>query len=205
MPELETALRQLGRDVEFPPCRISPSAIRGRLQRPRPWRRAVLIAVTLLVIAIGAALLVPPARTAILDWLGLRNVTASSRSTSFRQHVSRSVDLGREVSLSEAKRQAPWLRVPDESRTMSISATRCRAGGTLLWGTPARVRLLLTETTGRAVHQKVVQGDARVEAADIGEGGAWFQGQHVLMFRIATRAFHEGRARGSPRAPSPGS
>lgn len=196
MPELETALRQLGRDVEFPPTPDLASAIRGRLQRPRPWKRPVLIAVALVVVAVGAALLVPPARTAILDWLGLRNVSVVRVDDLPSARPLARLDLGREMSLSDAKRRAPWLRVPDEKPDhVYISDSLPGGRATLLWGTPAHVRLLLTETTGRAYIQKVVQGDTRVEAVDIGEGGAWFQGQHVVMFQDRDGTFHEGRAR----------
>jgi len=66
---------------------------------------------------------------------------------------------------------------------------------TLLWGTPSKVRPLLTETTGRAYIEKLVQGDTRVERVAVGQGGAWFQGQHVVMFQDRDGTFHEGRAR----------
>ncbi len=77
MAELETALRQLGHEVAFPPTPDLASAIRGRLERPqRFWRRPVAIALAVLVVAaIGAVLAVPQSRSAILDWLGLRNVS----------------------------------------------------------------------------------------------------------------------------------
>src|SRR3954447_14162382 len=196
MAELETALRQLGPDVEFPPSPDLASAIRGRLQRPRPWRRTVLIAVIVLVVAVGAALLVPPARTAILDWLGLRNVSVVRVDDLPAARPLAPLDLGREVKLSEAKDQAPWLGIPDEKPDRAYISDSIPGGRvTLLWGTPAHVRLLLTETTGRAYIQKVVQGDTRIEAVDIGEGGAWFHGPHIVMFQDRDGTFHEGRAR----------
>jgi hypothetical protein len=156
----------------------------------------VLIAVTVLVVALGAALLVPPARTAILDWLGLRNVSVVRVDDLPAARPLSPLDLGRELTLSDAKSQAPWLVAPDE-KPDHVYVSDSIPGGrvTLLWGTPAHVRLLLTETTGRAYIQKVVQGDMRVEAVDIGEGGAWFQGQHVVMFQDGEGTFHEGRAR----------
>ena len=77
MAELETALRQLGHEVAFPPTPDLASAIRGRLERPqRFWRRPAAIALAVLVVAaIAAVLAVPQSRSAILDWLGLRNVS----------------------------------------------------------------------------------------------------------------------------------
>jgi len=196
MPELENALRQLGADIEFPATPDLASSIRGRLERPRSWRRPVLIALAIVVVAIAAALAVPPARTAILDWLGLRNVSVVhvDRLPSARP-VGR-LDLGTELTLDEAKSRAPWIRVPGE-KPDHVYVSDAVPGGrvTLLWGTPSNVRLLLTETTGRAYIEKLVQGDTGVERVAVGQGGAWFQGQHVVMFQDRDGTFHEGRAR----------
>jgi hypothetical protein len=196
MPELETALRQLGAELEFPPAPDVASTIRGRLERPRAWRRPVLIAFALLLVALGAAFAVPSARTAILDWLGLRNVSVVRVDHLPAAKSFSRVDLGSEVTLAEAKRSAPWLLVPDEQPD-HVYVSEIVPGGrlTLLWGTPTAVRLLLTETTGRAYIEKVVQGDTQVERVDIGQGGAWFQGQHVVMFQDRNGVFREARAR----------
>ena len=66
---------------------------------------------------------------------------------------------------------------------------------TLLWGTPSNVRLLLTETSGRAYIEKTVQGESEVEPVDIGDGGAWFQGQHIVMFQDRAGMPHESTGR----------
>jgi hypothetical protein len=196
MPELEAALRQLGREVEFPPTPDLAAAIRGRLERPRTWRRPVAVAFAILVVAIGAVLAVPPARTAVLDWLGLRNVSVVRVDELPPARPLGRLDLGRQVTLAEAKRQAPWLLVPDR-KPDSVYLSNSLPGGqlTLLWGTPSDVRLLLTEFRGMAYVEKVVQGDTKVEPVDIGEAGAWFQGQHVVMFSDRAGTFRESRGR----------
>jgi hypothetical protein len=196
MPELETALRQLGAELEFPATPDLASSIRGRLERPRSWRRPVLIALAVVVVAIGAALAVPPARTAILDWLGLRNVSVVHVDRLPSARPLGRLDLGTELTLTEAKRRAQWILAPDE-KPDHVYISDVVPGGrvTLLWGTPSSVRLLLTETTGRAYIQKVVQGDTGVEPVAIGQGGVWFQGSHIVMFQDRDGAFHEGRAR----------
>ena len=71
MPELESALRALGAQIEFPATPDLASGLRGRLERPRSRRRPLIIALAALVVVVGAILAVPPARTAVLDWLGL--------------------------------------------------------------------------------------------------------------------------------------
>ena len=137
MAELETALRQLGAELELPPTPDLASAIRGRLERPRAWRRPVLIGLAVLVVAIGAALAVPSARTAILDWLGLRNVSVVRVDELPPARPLGRLDLGREVTLAEAKRRADWLRVPAR-KPDHVYVSDLVPGGrlTLLWGTP---------------------------------------------------------------------
>ena len=79
MTELERALVELGGRLDFPEAPDLVPAVRARLvERPRrirrPSRRLLVIALAALAVAIGAAFAVPPARTAILEWLGLRGV-----------------------------------------------------------------------------------------------------------------------------------
>src|SRR6476646_12199480 len=105
MAELETALRQLGGEVAFPPTPDLAPAIRGRLDRPqRLWRRPVAIALAVTVVAAAAAVLaVPQSRSAILDWLGLRNVSVVRVDTLPTVPARGRLDLGRPVTLAEAK------------------------------------------------------------------------------------------------------
>jgi hypothetical protein len=196
MPELETALRQLGRELELPPTPDLASAIRGRLERRRSWRRPVLIAVAIGVVAIGAVLLVPPARTAVLDWLGLGNVGVTRVDDLPPARPIGRLDLGREVTLAEAKRETPWLLVPsDEPDSIYLSDSLPGGMLSLVWGDPSEPRLLLTELTGRAYIDKVVDGESDVEPVEIGDAGAWFQGRHIVMFSDRDGVFHEGRGR----------
>jgi hypothetical protein len=197
MAELETALRQLGREVAFPPTPDVASAIRGQLDRPRFRHRRVAIAlVSAVVVAIGAAFAVPQARTAILDWLGLRNVSVVRVEKLPAVPAHGNLDLGQRVTLDAAKRRAPWLLVPDGTPD-SVWVNESLPGGkvSLLWGTPSNVRLLLTEFTGRTYVEKVIQGDTQVERVKIGSAGVWFQGPHVVMFQDRDGRFRESHAR----------
>ena len=197
MAELETALRALGRDVAFPPTPDVASAIRGRLERPRFWRRPVAIAIAVvLVAAIAAVLAVPQSRSAILDWLGLRNVSVVRVEKLPSVPAQGRLDLGRRVTLVEAKRRAPWLLLPN-SDPNSFWLNESLPGGkvSLLWGTPSHVRLLLTEFTGRTYIEKVIDGDTQVERVKVGDAGVWFHGPHVVMFRDRDGRFRESHAR----------
>jgi len=139
---------------------------------------------------------VPPARTAILDWLGLRNVSVVRVDHLPPARPLGRLDLGTELTLAEAERRVPWILVPHEKPDHSYLSDVVPGGRvTLLWGTPSNVRLLLTETTGRAYIEKIVESETGVERVAIGQGGAWFQGPHVVMFQDRDGGFHEGRAR----------
>src|SRR5262245_33987278 len=197
MAELETALRALGRDVAFPPTPDVASAIRGRLEPRRLWRRPVAIAIAVLIVAaIAAVLAVPQSRSAILDWLGLRNVSVVRVEKLPAVPAQGRLALGHRLTLDEAKRRAPWLLLPDRDPD-SVWLNESLPGGkvSLLWGTPSNVRLLLTEFTGRGYVEQVIDGDTQVERVKIGSAGAWFQGPHVVMFRDRDGAFRESHAR----------
>jgi hypothetical protein len=190
MAELDAALRELGRQVEFPPTPDLASAIRGRLERPRPWRRPVAIALAVLVVAIGAVLAVPPARTAILDWLGLRNVKIVRVDELPPTSPIGRLDLGRRVTLEEAPR---WTVVPDDE------PDRVYVGDdtvSLLWGTPDDVRLLLTEFRGQAFVEKLLTPDVQVERVSVnGRLGAWLEQPHAVMFKDPQGQVRDNRAR----------
>jgi hypothetical protein len=194
MRELDAALRELGRNVEFPPTPDVASAIHDRLDsevraarrslfRRAPsadaekWRRPVAIALAVLVVAIGAVLAVPPARTAILDWLGLRGVSIVRVDELPPTPAVERLELGRRVTLEEAPL---WLIVPDDEPDGVYLGNGTVS---LVWGTPDRVRLLLTEFRGQAFIEKLIEQDARVERVTVnGEAGAWLEEPHVVFF-----------------------
>lgn len=181
MPELDVALRELGRHVEFPPTPDLASATRPRLDTQlvaRPWRRPVAIALAVLVVAVGAVLAVPPARTAILDWLGLRGVSIVRVDELPPTPANERLDLGRQVTLEETPL---WLLVPDDEPD---SVHMGNGTVSLLWGTPDRVRLLLTEFRGEAFIEKLIEPDTRVERVTVNGGdGAWLEEPHVVFFK----------------------
>lgn len=178
MPELDAALRALGRQVEFPPTPDIASQLRARLERPRRWGRPVAVALAVLVVAVGAVLAVPPARTAILDWLGLRGVSIVRVDKLPPTSPLGRLDLGRRVTLEEAP---PWTLVPDDEPDSVFVGD-----GTvnLLWGTPDDVRLLLTEFRGEAFIEKLIEPDVEVEPVSVnGRAGAWLEQPHVVVFK----------------------
>jgi hypothetical protein len=190
MPELDAALRELGRQVEFPPTPDLASQLRGRLERPRRWRRPLAVALAVLVVAVGAVLAVPPARTAILDWLGLRGVSIVRVDELPPTSPVGRLDLGRRVTLEEAP---PWTLVPDE-KPDSVWVDDGTVN--LLWGTPDDVRLLLTEFRGEAFIEKLIEPNVDVEPVSVnGLPGAWLEQPHVVMFKDPSGRLRDNEGR----------
>jgi hypothetical protein len=197
MPELDAVLTELGRRVEFPPTPNLAPAVRRRLGERRSWRRPLALALAVLVVAIGATLAVPAARTAILDWLGLSGVRIVRVEQLPPAPAVGNLDLGRPVTLAEARRRAPWLLVPDDAPDSVFISTAVPGGKvSLLWGTPTSVRLLLTEFRGRHAYiEKLIEPEANVEPVDVGSIGAWLEESHVLAFVDRDGRFREDTAR----------
>ena len=109
MSALELRLRALGQALELPPEPDLAPRVLERLEgrrRPFPWRRGAVLALALLVLALGAAFAVPQARSAILRFFHLGGVTVI-RVETLPPAVERAQagGLGRPVSLPEAERQ----------------------------------------------------------------------------------------------------
>src|SRR5438093_4261558 len=80
MTELERALVALGGELEFPPTPDLRTRVGERLQRRR-WVRPLVFAVALGALAVGVALAVPPARSAILKFFHIGSATVERVET----------------------------------------------------------------------------------------------------------------------------
>ncbi len=119
MPELERELRELGASLAFPPTPELAAAVSTRLATPPPRRlprrRALVLAFAALVAALASAMAVPQARTALLEWLGLRGVNVErveTAPTATRGLDEAELDLGTRVSLAEARRRVRYRLAP---------------------------------------------------------------------------------------------
>jgi hypothetical protein len=83
--DLEQRLRNLGAELEVPPTPPLAAAVRARMHdAPDPrarrllpppwWRRRIAVAAMVATIALLLVLAIPPARTTVAHWLGLRGV-----------------------------------------------------------------------------------------------------------------------------------
>jgi hypothetical protein len=152
--DLERELRELGAALALPPVPDVAGRIAALLPERAPRRRgrraAVVVFATLLV-AVGAALAVPQARTAILEWFGLRGVSVQRVSTQPTAPV-RPIDLGLGpvVGLEEARSEVAFELVdPDAiARPDEVRLSETPPGGQVafVWRDDAgEVRLLLTQ------------------------------------------------------------
>jgi hypothetical protein len=196
--DLERELRSLGAVLAVPEAPDLVPAVRARLaaepERRPAWRRPLLVALAALALAVATALAVPPARTAILDFLRIRGATVERVDEP--PAVTR-VDLGLAVPVSlEAARDAlafeplvpgfPGLGPPD-----AVYVDRYAFGGQVvfLYGTEEAPRLLVSEFRGDTnplLIGKEAGPGTSIEAVTVGEDnpGFWVEGEpHEFMYR----------------------
>jgi hypothetical protein len=165
----------------------------GRLERAAPapfWRRrALVVAVAAVVVAVGAVLAVPPARSAILDFFGIGS--AEIRIVDELPEVeSGPLDLGTPTTLAAARTQVPGLLEPRDDEVGepdAVFSAGLEPGTpvTFVWGDPERPRLLLTQVRGSYHFEKLVYGNqGGLTLTEVnGEEAAWIEGEpHVVFY-----------------------
>ena len=190
MSELELALTSLGRQLDYPPTPDLTGAVRGRLverERPRSWRRPLVVAVAVLAVVVAAVLAVPQARSTIFDWLGIGSVTI--RQVDELPTLERNdLELGRPVSLAEARRRATFVvRVPttDGYRDPAVYFRRDVNQVSLLYGSVREPKLLISEIWAPGAIDKLVTTQTDVDL--VREGGRAVRGEHERR-RVTRRA-----------------
>lgn len=191
MSELELALTNLGREVDYPEPPDLTGAVRRRLaegRRPFAWRRPLVVVLAALVVAVAAAMVVPQARSQILDWLGIGSVTVRYvDELPETEKTSDDLRLGTRVSLDEAREQSAFpIRVPTLEGLERPEVYRGDLGQvSFLYGSEDEPRLLITQIIGTGVLEKLLQEpETTVELVRVGRAeGAWLEGgEHVLYF-----------------------
>ena len=225
MTELERALIQLGQGLAFPEAPDVSERVLGRLRsEPAPRgrglsRRALVLAFAVLALAIGAAMAVPPARTAILDFFGLRGATVQRVETlpTVPRPSESALDLGRPVPLGEDGRpdvKIPEVLVPAALGPPDAAYASAESYGmrlTLVYGprqglpeSPySGVGILISEFVGENATgfvEKMVDAGTEVEVLQVGPYPAlWLEGgPHVVLFEGEGRVFEDhGRLAGN--------
>jgi hypothetical protein len=204
MPDLERQLRELAPAIEWPAAPNLAPAVRRRIEAEparrfaRPGRRSLVIAFAVLVVAVGAVMAVPSARTAVLEWLGLRGVTVQRVETlpTVTETVPEQFDelgVGELVTADEATELAGF-RLPDAAATPlgepdEIHYTPAVGNGQVayIWrDDDGQVETLLTVFRAgihEAYIQKMVDASGDFEQVEVdGQSGIWVEGLHFFMY-----------------------
>jgi hypothetical protein len=192
MTELELELRRLGGEVAWPETPELASAVRRRIEAPPERRfhpRRLAIALAILAVAVGAVLAVPPARTAILDWLGFGGVEIRRAAELSEVPPTGRLVLGERTTLAEARRRSghPVL-VPAESGAPDAVYLDAASPGSpvaLVYGSLSRPRLLVLEFRAAPLIEKTLTLETRLEHVTVdGEPGLWIEGpRHEFLYQ----------------------
>ena len=198
MTDLERELRALSVELEFPATPDLVRRVRSRLAEPRArrrlhGRRTLAVALAVLALGVAAALAVPPARTAILRWLGIEGARIVRVEELPPTAVRRELRLGERVTLAEARARAGFrVLVPGAetfARPDAVYFSRSVPGGvvTFRYGPAGAIRGLLTQFDSRPgfpyIEKSAARG-TRIERVSVdGDGGYWLEGRpHVVVF-----------------------
>src|SRR6266550_5538151 len=184
MTELERALVQLGRELDLPSEPDLRSRVRERIERRRPrYRRALVAALALLLVALGIAMAVPDARSAILRFFHIGAATIERVETlPPARERPLTAGLGPALSLREAQARSGVSLILNGPRPQRFYAQPGLIATLLQYrGKPVLLAELLADQTG--IVKKLAGPGTRVEPAPIGSFGLWLEGgRHVLIW-----------------------
>jgi hypothetical protein len=208
MSELELALVDLGRQIELPATPELAPRVRQRLaQGPSPrfapgGRRALVIALAVLAVAIGAVMAVPQTRAAILEFFHLRGVTIERVGELPTVPVNDDFNkllVGRPVTLEEAEELVSFDIVVPEALgdPDGIYYQDSPPGGmvSLVYGTLENPRVLFTQfraTVDQVIYKKVA-ATTRIQPVQIdGRQGYFLSGDpHDFAYYDADQQFRQ--------------
>src|SRR6266511_6076355 len=191
MTELERALVALAGELDFPPEPNLVAGVRARLERRRllfPRRRALALAVALVVVAFGIAMAVPDARSAILRFFHIGGVTVEQVETLPRAENRPLVaGLGPPLSRRDAELRAHLSIVLPEVEGRAPTRFYAQPGviATLLRYRGKPVLLAELRNDQVSLGKKFVPPDTKVEPVQLGRFAIWLEGgKHVLTWQF---------------------
>jgi hypothetical protein len=193
MSELELQLVELGGSLELPAEPDVTARVLERLERrrPFPWR-PLAVALAVVVVAVGIAFAVPPARSAILRFFHLGGASVV-RVETLPPAVERSQadGLGDPLSRDAAERRVGFkLVLPSAARRVYVFGDSLASVVVRAYGRP----VLLSEFPARGQFlEKLVAGRTDVERLQVdGKPALWIEGApHVLQYFDRRRGFRE--------------
>lgn len=198
MSELELALTRLGGELDYPETPDLAGAVRRQLaegRRGRSWRRPLIVALAVVVVAVGAVMAVPQARSEILDWLGIGAVNIRQvEGLPEVELATGDLGVGEHVSLGEARERVQFpVRVPTLRRyeDPNVYYAEPLPGGqvSFVYGSLDKPQMLITQVAALGALEKLVNSATRIELVSIdGAQGVWIEGErHVLFYPGASR------------------
>jgi len=200
---VEHELRALAPLVEWPEEPDVAAVVAARIAAPRERRRPSLrlgVALAVIVLALAVALAVPPARTAIFDWLGIGSARIELVDELPALPLTAPAGLlGEPTTLTDARRRAGFPiaspprneSAPDEIRV--VDGRRV----SYLWRDGDRIRLLVTQVPGllqrTEILKKLIPPSVRIERLTIDGDGAVFLpgGPHAVYLLGPSGSFEE--------------
>jgi hypothetical protein len=197
--QLEAALLELGREIEFPPTPDLSASVGGKLTRQprstRRWRRVLVPLAAVLVAALlvtGLLALWPTARDAVAERLGLRGVHVT-QVRSLPTAIA-TLNLGQAITLEDAQRRLSYpIQLPAALGTPdAVYFLELPVGGQVVLMYPPngdRPMVLLFEFEGsRAGLGKGLPPGASVEEVSINSNrGLWINGDPHVVFFVDTQ------------------
>jgi hypothetical protein len=198
MTSLEIRLRALAHEVDIPPERDLAPAVLARLEGRRPfaWRRAAVLALALVAIAVGAAFAVPQARSAILRFFHIGGEMII-RVDTLPPAVERSqaAGLGSAVSRSQAEHTLGFrlLLPPVHGKPPERVYLLGDSVGTVVLRSHGHP-VLLSEfsSPGEMGLKKLTINQTRVQWVQVdGRTALWIRGTHTLTYFDRQLGFRE--------------
>ena len=198
MSELELALTQIGRELDYPETPDLTGVVRRRLaegRRVRSWRRPLVIALAVVAVAVAAVMAVPQARSEIFDWLGIGAVTIRQvEGLPEVELATGDLGVGEQVSLAEARDRVRFpVRVPTlpgyEDPNVYYAEPLPTGQVSLVYGSLDKPQLLITQVAALGAIEMLVHTATRVEMVSTDDAsGVWIEGeQHFLFYPGADR------------------
>jgi hypothetical protein len=193
MTELERRLRDYGRGVRFPEEPDVWPAVETRLQIRRRRRRFVVPAAAAVAAAAVLAVAVAPARSALLELLGLDGVSVVRVDELPALAPPSPDDLGARTTLAAAHDAVPFeLLALDDAEADAVYVGRDRPPAvSFVYGSATRPRLILTQfrpCCGQDSLTKEVPPGVRVARVRVDDApGIWIGGDHAVRSGGETR------------------
>lgn len=194
---IERELQALAAHVDFPEERDLAPAVRARLSPRGPRRRRALVLVLAAVLlAVAVAFAVPPARSSILRFFHLQGATIEVVDRLPEVKPSSSLELGTPLTLSEARRT---LRFRPLSSSLLGKPDRITWDGHQLWYVYGDTRLLVSQLLASGVPvyiKKVVEPGTRITPVVVnGQTGFFLSGARHFLYMAPTRIVLDERIR----------